>query len=160
MKKFTLIELLVVIAIIGILASLLLPSLSKARQKAYQTQCLNNHKQLLIAQHSFISDSEYYQTAWHNGHIAQGPHAATPDSVFNVWIWAVDPYLASWDILFCPNREGDMLHSNYGWNWMGEDEDNVWDGMDLTYDGRFNQGAKVQVGAVAAPSNTILFSPS
>ena len=57
MKRFTLIELLIVVAIIGILASLLLPSLSTARQKGYTASCLSNMRQTAIGNQLFASDS-------------------------------------------------------------------------------------------------------
>ncbi|WDE97984.1 prepilin-type N-terminal cleavage/methylation domain-containing protein [Lentisphaera profundi] len=59
-KSFSLIELLVVIAIIGILASLILPALGKARAKSRQAVCNSQHKQMGMASYMYNDDNENY----------------------------------------------------------------------------------------------------
>jgi prepilin-type N-terminal cleavage/methylation domain-containing protein len=110
---FTLLELLVSIAIIGILAALLLPAVSKAKERARRTQCLNQLRQIGVAMQLYSDDY------W-----GRFPDASTNNPAFygNWWPWDLNTNLvaelesrgATRNILYCPSR-GDMNDDQH-WN--------------------------------------------
>lgn len=81
-SAFTLIEILVVIGIIGVLLSILLPSISRARRSAQSVACLSNLKQLGLATAMYLNEQKNYL-----------PYPTTTQGEDALWFNALDPYL-------------------------------------------------------------------
>lgn len=106
---FTLIELLVVIAIIAILAAILFPVFAQAREKARQTACLSNTKQLATAIMMYAQD---YDESYPHNH--QGWEPGNEYHGYAAWTQEIQPYTKNVDILYCPSRRTTSLEDIKG----------------------------------------------
>lgn len=107
---FTLIELLVVIAIIGILASMLLPTLAKAKERGKRTACLNNMRQVGLALHMYGDDNQGKMPPIARG-VFNFASPAAPDNFLKVLI----PYVGKKDaniatpVFACPTLKPSLI---------------------------------------------------
>ncbi len=125
-KGFTLIELLVVIAIIAILAAILFPVFARAREKAPQTTCLSNVKEIALGCHMYVQDYDERLPGYRH---------ERPGNTNIKWAHMVSPYIASYatdaymrpsgsvHIWVCPSGDrhtssGRVAASHYGWNYV------------------------------------------
>ena len=146
-RGFTLIELLVVIAIIAILAAILFPVFARAREKARQTSCLSNVKQIALAAMMYTSSYNETYPPGLVGSPGAGQGPATQDNAFREFKPPHDlvfPYVMNRQVFFCPSSGGTAVHArNYGFN------------RHLCPDLR-TSGSPVKMAQVRAPADTFM----
>ena len=146
-KGFTLIELLVVIAIIAILAAILFPVFAKVREKARQTSCASNEKQISLAVLQYVQD---YDETYGYGAINFG----------TAWKAELAPYVKSVDLFKCPSNPQNTTADGSGFyeSYVVNNLDGLSSGTQTGIFG-INNGATVRPACTLAqlgtPSTTI-----
>ncbi|HPP74318.1 MAG TPA: prepilin-type N-terminal cleavage/methylation domain-containing protein [Armatimonadota bacterium] len=125
-RGFTLIELLVVIAIIAILAAILFPVFLSAKERAQQTKCASNMKQLGTAIISYADDwNGITPYGWHLPSDPQFPNYMVPWAK-GTWRDHVKPYVKSKGIFLCPAKTRYIVDNN------GSPHPNVYSGLPVS----------------------------
>jgi prepilin-type N-terminal cleavage/methylation domain-containing protein/prepilin-type processing-associated H-X9-DG protein len=140
-RAFTLIELLVVIAIIAILAAILFPVFAKAREKARQTSCLSNCKQMALG---FIQYSQDYDENFPLDYLSSSDPVGNTTPM--VWWNAIQPYVKNTQILLCPS-----VSVTNTWNNITPYPD-YFAGADVMSGG----GGSSAIAAITSPAQTVL----
>jgi prepilin-type N-terminal cleavage/methylation domain-containing protein/prepilin-type processing-associated H-X9-DG protein len=126
-EAFTLVELLTVIAIIAILAALLLPALSRAKEEARATACLSNLHQVGVALQIYVSENNNKLPVMQD--VSTDPAVAATNT-FPAIHKVLAPQLGNTNVLRCPSdlqRLFEVTGSSYAWNFFlnGEDADHL-----------------------------------
>jgi len=151
----------VVIAIIAILASMLLPALSKAREKARGTSCINNLKQLGSAQLLYANDSDDYFTPMTASIPAGITNTSGKDAVTWVWLLLYHKYIIS-QVLLCPtlapqirNDGGYGTYRNYYKSGHAGDSDELNNNGNTYYASSYGLNRGIGVGDYTVPSHGV-----